>query len=143
MYLWLRLGNRKFEKLRQVLILPTKRTLQVMKNTIPHGAGYQPELFEQLRHLWSKFAKSEKDWDCILSWDATGYKRSLKFNKNTGMLIGFGAHPESFSMHHMFSEKVCKYIHVTMLHSCISSLSCVNVVHAGELFHGFVTREGH
>ena len=77
-----------------------------MKNKIPHGSGYQLHLFEQLRDLWSKVAKTEKDWDCILSWDATGYKKTLKFNKNTGMLVGFGADPESFSMHQMFSEKV-------------------------------------
>lgn len=76
-YLWLRMGNRKFEKLRQVLILSNRRTLQLMKNKIPHGSGYQHKLFEQLRELWSSVAKSREDWDCILSWDATGYKKTL------------------------------------------------------------------
>ena len=140
MYLWLRLGNRKFEKLREVLILPTRRTLQVMKNRIPHGSGFQPRLFEQLRLLWSKFVTSKKDWDCILSWDATGYKRSIKFDKVNGLLTGFGAHPESFSMHNMFSEKVStvtNFIFVLIIHFFYT------YEHTGELFHGFVTRRRH
>ena len=100
------MGNRKFEKLRDVLVLPSKRTLQIMKSKIPNGSGYQRHLYEKLRLLWSKVANDPEDWDCIVSWDATGYKKTLKFNKHTGGLIGFGDHPESFSMHQMFSNKV-------------------------------------
>ena len=130
------MGNTKFEKLRKILILPHKRTLQVMKNNIPHGSGYQKELFEKLRHLWSTFAKSRKDWDCIVSWDATGYKKTLKFDKFSGMLIGFGADKESFSMHQMFSEKVLCYMTHTIILFTISQSS-------GELFHGLFARKGY
>ena len=47
-FLWLSLGNSKFDKLRDVLILPSRRTLQLMKASIPRGDGYRPEVFKQL-----------------------------------------------------------------------------------------------
>ena len=47
-FLWLSLGNSKFDKLRDVLILPSRRTLQLMKSKIPSGDGYRKEVFQQL-----------------------------------------------------------------------------------------------
>ena len=105
-YLWLCLGNSKFKRLRDVLILPSKRTLQLFKSKIPNGEGYIPEVFRSLGQRWKMDIKSDSDRDCILSWDATGYRKRLKFNKRTGILEGFSFNPESFSMHQMFAEKV-------------------------------------
>ena len=47
-FLWLSLGNSKFEKLRDVMILPSKRTLQLFKSKIPKGDGYRQEVFDEL-----------------------------------------------------------------------------------------------
>ena len=52
-FLWLSLGNTKFDKLRDVLILPSRRTLQLMKANIPRGDGYRPEVFKQLGNFGS------------------------------------------------------------------------------------------
>ena len=48
----------------------------------------------------------DSDRECILSWDATGYNKTMKFNKHSGDLEGFSYDPESFSMHQMFASKV-------------------------------------
>ena len=105
-FLWLSLGNSKFEKLRDVLVLPSKRTLQLFKSNVPQGDGYRQTVFNELGKLWGIKAKEVKDWDCILSWDATGYAKTMSFNKYTGVLEGFSYDPESFSMHQLFSNKV-------------------------------------
>ena len=47
-FLWLSLGNTKFEKLRDVLILPSRRTLQLYKKTIPSGDGFRKDVFARL-----------------------------------------------------------------------------------------------
>lgn len=106
-YLWLRLGNNKFENLREFLILPSKRTLQIFReHHVPEGDGYRRDVFLQLQKLWSDVSKSRADWDCILSWDATGYAKKIKFDKHSGKLMGFACSPESFSVHHMYANKV-------------------------------------
>lgn len=42
------LGNSKFDKLRDVMVLPCQRTLQLFKKKIPSGDGYRKEVFEKL-----------------------------------------------------------------------------------------------
>ena len=76
------------------------------KSKIPGGDGYRKGLFRELKERWSKEAKTTHDWDCILSWDATGYAKTMKFNKHHGTLEGFVYDPETFNMHQMFAEKV-------------------------------------
>ena len=105
-YLWLCLGNSKFERLRDVLVLPSRRRLQLFKSNIPSGDGYRKEVFDQMGKLWESQIKSDSDRDVILSWDATGYSKTMSFNKVTGVLEGFSYDPESFSMHQMFANKV-------------------------------------
>ena len=105
-YLWLCLGNSKFERLRDVLVLPSRRRLQLFKSSIPSGDGYRKDVFEKLGELWEGEVKSDSDRDVILSWDATGYSKAMSFNKHTGVLEGFSYDPESFSMHQMFANKV-------------------------------------
>ena len=105
-YLWLCLGNTKFERLRDVLVLPSRRRLQLFKASIPSGDGYQQEVFDALGEKWDKEIKTDADRDCILAWDATGYAKTMHFNKHTGVLEGFSYDPESFSMHQMFATKV-------------------------------------
>ena len=56
--------------------------------------------------LWETKVKKESDRDCILSWDATGYQKTVQFNKESGELQGFVHDPESFSCHQMFANKV-------------------------------------
>ena len=56
--------------------------------------------------MWSLKAKEDKDWDCILSWDATGYAKTMTFDKHSGVLEGFAYDAESFSMHQMYANKV-------------------------------------
>ena len=89
-----------------MLVLPSRRRLQLFKASIPSGDGYQQEVFDALGEKWDKEIKSDADRDCILSWDATGYAKTMNFNKHTGVLEGFSYDPESFSMHQMFANKV-------------------------------------
>ena len=76
-YLWIRLDNNRFEKLRDFLTLPSQRTLHLMKARMPvNGIGFQLEIFEALKKLFDKFATSPDDYEIILSWDATGYNKT-------------------------------------------------------------------
>ena len=85
-----------------------------------HGSGFQKNNFITLRRLFDHLASKPSDYDCILSWDATGYKKKLKFDKNSGKLIGFGCHPERFTMHHAFSNCVnCFMVTSPELHMTI------------------------
>ena len=86
------------------MVLPSKRTLQLFKSRIPGGDGYRKDVFKELAKTWGEKAKRPEDWDCILSWDATGFKKMMKFND--GVLEGFSYDPQSFSMHQMFADKV-------------------------------------
>ena len=76
---------------------------------IPQGSGVTKSVLQCLRQ---KFDDQEnKCDDVILSWDATGYQKSLHYNKINGELEGFVCDPESFSMHQMFANKVnCFYV---------------------------------
>ena len=56
--------------------------------------------------MWKEKIRKDSDRDVILSWDATGYQKNVKFHKHTGELVGFSYDPESFCMHQMFSNKV-------------------------------------
>ena len=56
--------------------------------------------------MWKEKIRKDSDRDVILSWDATGYKKNIKFDKHSGELVGFSYDPESFCMHQMFSNKV-------------------------------------
>ena len=56
--------------------------------------------------MWKEKVRKDSDREVILSWDATGYQKNIKFNKSTGELLGFACDPESFSCHQMFSNKV-------------------------------------
>ena len=47
-FLWLSLGNTKFNKLRDVMILPSRRLLQFYKKKIPSGDGYRQDVFTRL-----------------------------------------------------------------------------------------------
>ena len=71
-YLWSAIGNKTFDGLRQVLILPSRRTLQIFKSRVPHGDGIRQEVCIKFQELWGKRIKRRKDRECILSWDATG-----------------------------------------------------------------------
>ena len=42
----------------------------------------------------------------MLSWDATGYNKTVQFDKTTGELQGFTYDPESFTCHQMYANKV-------------------------------------
>ena len=42
----------------------------------------------------------------ILSWDATGYNKTVQFDKKSGELQGFTYDPESFTCHQQFANKV-------------------------------------
>ena len=88
-------------------MLPSCRTLQLYKaNMSLAGSGFQPSVFESLMKIFDEKAKSKEDRDVILAWDATGYRKSLKFDKHNGRLLGFGCDPETFSMHQMWKNKV-------------------------------------
>ena len=50
-FLWMSLGNSKFDKLRDVMVLPCRRTLQLFKKKIPSGDGYRREVFEKLGEI--------------------------------------------------------------------------------------------
>ena len=106
LWLWIRIGRKPFNTLRKILVLPSQRTLQMYKARIPHGDGYQSDLVQEVGRLWSQSAKTRSDYDCIISWDATGYSKLLSFDKHSGSLLGFGVSPESFSMVHIFANKV-------------------------------------
>ena len=89
------------------MVLPSQRTMRLHKSNLPiHGSGFQKDNFITLRRLFDQTASFPEDYDCILSWDATGYNKKLKFDKKTGRLIGFGCNPERFTIHHMFSNCV-------------------------------------
>ena len=104
-YLWLRLGKNRFEKLRDFLTLPSQRTLQNYSGKVcVKGSGFKKELFEELRKLIDSMGARPEDYEVILSWDATGYKKSLKYDKASGALLGFDSDPERFSMHNMFDN---------------------------------------
>jgi len=47
-FLWMSLGNSKFDRLRDVLVLPDKRSLQMFKKKIPTGDGFRKESFQRL-----------------------------------------------------------------------------------------------
>lgn len=73
LFMWIRLGNSKFENLREVLTLPSRRTLQIEKSKLPvNGSGFQTDIFIALRKEIEAKAKCSADYDVILSWDATG-----------------------------------------------------------------------
>ena len=56
--------------------------------------------------MWKEVIKKDSDRDVILSWDATGYQKNMKFDKHSGELRGFACDPQSFCCHQMFSNKV-------------------------------------
>ena len=45
--------------------------------------------------MWKEVIKKDSDRDVILSWDATGYQKNMKFDKHSGELRGFAYDPES------------------------------------------------
>ena len=104
------MGKSNFDKLRDTLILPCDRTLRMYRSkNVPFGSGVNKTILYQVRKQFENLSKS--CYDVILSWDATGYAKNLFFNKDSGELEGFVCDPESFSMHHMFANKVnCFYI---------------------------------
>lgn len=107
--MWLRLGNKRFKNMREVLLLPSDRTLQLYRTKMPtNGGGFHVSVFESLlKQIESQPGpRSVEDYDVILSWDATGYNRTLRFDKHSGSLLGFDCDPESFCMHNMFSSCV-------------------------------------
>ena len=76
-FLWIRMGNKRFKKLREILILPNLRTLQRIKSKCPMGSGITPESLEQLHKLWLPNVKCYTDWDCMVLWDATGKEKDV------------------------------------------------------------------
>ena len=101
------MGNNKFEKLRDFLTLPTTRTLRTMKAKMPiNGSGFQMEVFTALKSLFDARSKGPEDYDIILSWDATGYNQTLRYDKSSGRLLGFNDDHERFTMHNMFEKTV-------------------------------------
>ena len=102
---WSRMGKSNFDKLRDVLVLPSNRTLRMFKaKHIPQGGGVTKSILQSLRQKFDE--EKIKCDDVILSWDATGYGKHLFYNRNSGELEGFVCDPESFSMHQMFANKV-------------------------------------
>ena len=104
------MGKSNFDKLRDVLILPSGRTLRMYRDKhVPEGSGVSKVILKQLRRQFED--QSTPRYEVILSWDATGYAKSLFYDKHSGELKGFVSDPESFSMHQMFSNKVnCFYV---------------------------------
>lgn len=101
------MGNKKFNKLRDFLTLPSTRTLRTMKSKMPiNGSGFRPEVFESLKDRFDSVAKGPEDYDIILAWDATGYNQSLRYDKSSGRLLGFNDDPERFTMHNKFEKTV-------------------------------------
>ena len=107
---WSRLGRKNFDKLRDVLILPSERTLQMYRSKhVPQGGGLSKTILQNLRKQFDD--QGSPCYDVILAWDATGYGKSLFYNKGSGELEGFMCDPETFSMHQVFSNKVnCFYV---------------------------------
>ena len=61
-FLWNRLGNKKFNRLRGIAILPNIRTLQRFKRKyVGSGSGYQKNMFVKAAKLWGSQAKSDED----------------------------------------------------------------------------------
>ena len=106
-YLWLRLGNKRFEDLREFLTLPSPSTLKNMNLKMNvNGDGFQKNVFLELKKLLDSKASCPEDYEVILSWDATGYHKKLQYDKNTGALLGVDSDPERFSAHNMFDNQV-------------------------------------
>ena len=62
-YLWLKLGNSKFEHLRDFVVLPPKRTLlQLMKSRLPNGSGYKVEFYEAVSDKLGDIVQKDSDW---------------------------------------------------------------------------------
>ena len=83
------MGNKRFDSWREVLVLPSRRTLERFKGKqVATGSGIQAQNLEKLQEHWSAAANCPEDYDCILMWDATGYKKNLIFDKSSGHLLG-------------------------------------------------------
>ena len=124
-YLWLKLGNSKFENLRDVMVLPSKRTLQLMKSNMPNGSGYQDDCFDALKLKLETHCKKESDWELSLFWDATGHAKYCWFDRK-GVLEGFDCNPHSFNNLLMLAHKV---IILTTYYCCMDTnilLQCIN-----------------
>ena len=83
------MGKSNFDKLRDVLILPSGRTLRMYRDKhVPEGSGVSKVILKQLRRQFED--QSTPRYEVILSWDATGYAKSLFYDdKHSGELKGF------------------------------------------------------
>ena len=101
------MGHKKFYKnLGEVMILPSARTMRLYRNKIPRADGIREDICKKFRKLWFSKSRSRSGRLCILSWDATGYAKQLRFNKHTGILEGFAYSPEVFSAKQLFAKTV-------------------------------------
>ena len=67
------------------MILPSERTMQRFQNKhVGRESGFQKEMCVKAAQLFESQATPEQDRIVVLSWDATGYKKKVYFNKHTG-----------------------------------------------------------
>ena len=108
-FLWNKVGNKTFNRLRNVMVLPAIRTMQRMQTKYAgSGSGYQKDMFVKVAKIFASQAESveDRDWTANLSWDATGYAKRIVFNKHTGALVGLDIDTESFNMQLETTNKV-------------------------------------
>ena len=105
-FMWTAMGNKNFDRLRSLLMLPHKRSLQRFGKNMPNGNGIRSEMFVALKKLFDEQAKDTCDYDVNVIWDATGYAKTVKFDKHSGKLKGFDDGQSDFSKDKSFANKV-------------------------------------
>ena len=106
-FLWVRLGHNKFNKLREILVLPARRTLQNYRHKhVPDGSGFSKKLCLKARTLIIAKANCDDDLIVIGMWDATGYAKRIWFNKNSGRIEGLDCQADSFNTKRECTNKV-------------------------------------
>lgn len=73
----------------QVLYLPSKRHLVRLQTKVAKLSAIDPAIYKMLRGIIDKKAKTPEDREMLLLWDAMGYNAGIRYDKNTGQLIGF------------------------------------------------------
>ena len=92
--------------MREILVLPHKRTLQRIRAKMPDGSGYQSDCFTAVGQKIQAIARRLSDWEMHLSWDATGHAKYCYFSKQSGAVEGLVCDPQSFNTELMFAQKV-------------------------------------
>lgn len=74
--------------LRELFMLPSNKTLQLLLQKIPLRAGINNIIFKHLFHQQS-LLKDVKDKLCILMWDEIALQPQLQYDKVNNKIIGF------------------------------------------------------